>query len=794
MRMTQTIRRSLWLLLLLSLLAGCQSGAGVPLGGEGKILLWHGWSAAEAEVLDGILQNFNEIYPDVTVISQALPADELYQRYEQAARLGLGPDLFIGPGAWLLPLAEQGLIQDLRPLAPRTEDYLSGAVASLTTHDSRLYGLPLALRPVALFYNNRLVATPAATLDEWLAQAAAGQSIAFNANFQPAFWGIQAFGGRLFDEEGRVVLDQGGFANWVSWLLNAQSAPGFILSRDVASLRNLFFSGRTAYYTGSPDDLQAARAALGDDMVSVTTLPAGPNGPAGPLLEVEALYFNWAAPPAQTRQALLLAAFITNPSQSTTLMRETGRAPANRAVPVDARLYPVQAGFAAQARTAVAAPNLPQIALLVSRGDEIYRSVLEGVLEVNEATLLLTNEVNDAFGYARREAPPPACQAAGAISLWHPWDGRLAEALAQLAADYMRHCPGVNVLVSERPSAQIVDLYSRPAPRTNQNDRPDLVLGPSSWLLPFVAAESIQPLTGQISAEMRQRFIPVALNTVEVENDLYGVPYWLEIDVLYYNSQLVSDPPVTLAELRQKAGEGYQTALPLDFRQAYWGAAAFGAQLFSPEYRLSLVETGFVEWLAWLQQAQQDANILLYDDLASAQGAFVAGETAMLVGPASALGALEAQMPAAALRVTRLPAGPQGEARPWLQTAAFFMTAGLPEEQQALALGLLEFATNSANQTSLLTQARLTPVNVSVNTENAPIISSFLQSVSAAYAPPNVPQFTAVVENGPRVYAQLLENDVAPLAAACDFTRRVDAANGFPTAPADLPPECQAAP
>ncbi len=792
---TRSFFRYVYLICLLLLLVACQgqpaeSTNSSAASSRGKILLWHSWEGTEAQVLAAVLREFDQIYPNLSVISQAVPASELRQRYEQAARLGLGPDLFIAPGEWLVPLAEEELIQDLRPYAPSTENYLSSALASLT-YEQALYGLPLALRPMALYYNTALVDSPAATLDEWLAQTANGRSAAINVNFSAAFWGIQAFGGDLFDETGRTVLDQGGFANWLSWLRSAQSTPGMILSRDVDSLRDLFFSGKAAYYTGSPDDLPAARAALGVDGVSVTVLPAGPNGPSGPLLHVEAIYFNQASPAAQTRQALVLAAFLTNTTQSTTLMRELGRVPANRAVQVDPRLHPAEAGFAAQARTAVPVPHLPQAALVFSRGDEVTRSVLEGVLDVTEASTLLTNEVNDAFGYGRLDMPQEQCAISGVINVWQVEDSRLASVLRQTATDYMRRCPNAFIVVSEQPQTTIEAIYGQPAPLQSQNTRASLILGPDSWLLPFVQAGSIQPLTGLLTAEMRQRFVPAALSTVEMGGDLYGVPYWLELDVLYYNSQLVSDPPATLAELRQKASEGRKVALLLDFRRAYWGATAFGAQLFTPTYRLALAQTGFADWLAWLEQVQREPNILLIQDPAQAQAAFVAGEVALLIGPASMLGALEAQMAPDMLRVTRLPAGPQGEARPWLQTAVFYFANALNEEQQALALDFVTFATNSANQTALMTQTRLVPVNVNVNTENAPVISSFLQRVNSAFVPPNVPQLTAVLAYGPQVYTALLEDDVSPVDLACQLTRVVDSANGFSIAAAELPAICQ---
>ena len=43
---------------------------------------------------------------------------------------------------------------------------------------------------------------------------------------------VQAFGGRLFGEEYRVILDRGGFANWLAWLKDARDTPGMILDSN----------------------------------------------------------------------------------------------------------------------------------------------------------------------------------------------------------------------------------------------------------------------------------------------------------------------------------------------------------------------------------------------------------------------------------------------------------------------------------------------------------------------------------------------------------------------------------
>lgn len=789
--MDRTVKSPAFLLFILFflLLVGCQSAASAPVDSKGKLLLWHGWTDTEAETLANVLQKFNEIHPNVTVVSQQVPPENLLRQYEQAARLGLGPDLFIGPSEWLLPLADQGLILNISPFTPTTENYFSRALRTLT-YDDNLYGLPLSLRPIALYFNTDLVETPAANLDEWLAQAANGRSVAMDANFLPSFWGLQGFGGRLFDDNGRVVLDEGGYANWLRWMQSAQSGPGMILSRDNASLRALFFSGKAAYYTGSPDDLPAARAALGEERVAVAPLPNGPVGPSGPLLNVEAIYFNPASRPQQTEQALLLSAFLTNAAQATTLLREISRIPANRTVPVDPRLHPAEAGFAAQARTAVAITNVAHKETAVSLADDLNRAALAGAVDVTEATQTLANEVNRLYGFTVIAAQPERCQAEGLLRIWHPWNGRLATALDHFVAEYQTNCPNVEVVVLEISEARLRELYSTPRSGAEDGNLPDLLLGSSDWLVPFVTTQSIQPLNAYITPDIRQRFLPTALGTVEYQAELYGLPYWLDFNVLYLNNDLVSDPPLTLSDLRQ-AANGIGAALPTGFIDAYWGATAHGSTLFSNEYRLALAENGFVDWLTWLLEANSGTDILLDENPAPLQAAFLAGEKAMLVGSTTLFGELEQEMNGANLGVTQLPSGPGGAARPWLRTTAFFLTAGLSEEQRELALSFAFFATNASNQTYLMEQTRLVPVNVAVNVENAPFMSIMLQSANNTFVPPNVPQITAVLSQGNQLYRSVLSGQAEPLAATCQFTNNVDRANGFSVAEADLPLPCR---
>jgi len=74
-------------------------------------------------------------------------------------------------------------------------------------------------------------------------------------------------------------------------------------------------------------------------------------------------------------------------------MRELNRVPANPAVRVDQRIYPIVNGFAQQARTSVVIPNEIPKDLLVMTGNRAYASALSGLLTPAEAVCNFGEEI-----------------------------------------------------------------------------------------------------------------------------------------------------------------------------------------------------------------------------------------------------------------------------------------------------------------------------------------------------------------------------------------------------------------
>lgn len=391
------LRGWLWLGLftLLSItLAGCRPVAAsdsTPSRLTGRILVWHSWSGADTAVLNDLVTNFQVLHPNSHIILQYIPPAQLQADYLRATPLGFGPDLLIAPSELMLPLSNAGTLRDITPEidAAYRQNFLPQSVALGERH-GRVHAIPLALRPMGLFYNQRLIPTLPSiqTYDSLVLEASNGRPLGLNINPEPAYMGIGAFGPGMFTADGRLAATQPGLTNWLTWLSNNNQRRGVIITQDEILLKDRFMNEQLAYYPGFYDDWAEFSQALdvdGEEVVAIAPLPQGPFGQSRPLLRAELMFFNPTSSHNQYETALALARFLTNPEQSRRLMRETRRVPANQLVRVDAAVYPQIAAFAAQGRTAVAIPPAFRPHVLSPLTAGLYTSVLSGVSTPTQA-------------------------------------------------------------------------------------------------------------------------------------------------------------------------------------------------------------------------------------------------------------------------------------------------------------------------------------------------------------------------------------------------------------------------
>ena len=372
-----------------------------PVALVGTVKLWHSWTGKDDDALAAIVERFHQTSPNIQVETEFVEYGELAGAYTVAVKNGGGPDLILAPNWWirelaaskvLLPIENQINAQERAQFIPASLDNLVwGGI---------LYGLPTDYELVGLYFNRRLLdETDLPSTAEDLIQLTGespSQGAGIYASFYHLAWGIAAFGGTLFEEDGRVVLDQSeGTAEFLSWLQRADSTPGIFVSLDYGMLMDRFKKEEYALFIDGPWSIGELRQRFGDDL-GVSTLPAGHSGPARPWLSADGVFLNPAATSKQQDLALTFARYLTNVESASTLARIAGRLPAHK--DADLNGDALLAGFAEQAVNAVSQPHYPELDEVWGYANDMITQVLRGSRTPDEAVLEASTLINEANG------------------------------------------------------------------------------------------------------------------------------------------------------------------------------------------------------------------------------------------------------------------------------------------------------------------------------------------------------------------------------------------------------------
>jgi maltose-binding protein MalE len=196
---------------LLAALAACRAD-----DRRDTVVLWHSYGGDERAALEQIIADFNAGDSGIRIEPVAVAYDGFADKITSAIPNGNGPDLFIFAHDRLGDWRAAGLIEPI-------EYYVDDALAdrfrfqalALLARDGSLYGMPMAEKWTALYYNTDLVAVPPRTTDELRAIAAEldrrspGTFALAYQNMElygHAPW-LHAFGGSALDGAGEPDLD-----------------------------------------------------------------------------------------------------------------------------------------------------------------------------------------------------------------------------------------------------------------------------------------------------------------------------------------------------------------------------------------------------------------------------------------------------------------------------------------------------------------------------------------------------------------------------------------------------------
>ena len=363
--------------------------------------IWHTWPVPHAQALDQIIDGFKITHPDITMIVEYVPIEDFVDEFFNAEGIGIVPDLIIGMDTTTITelLGDEYLgdiqisyLSDMSLIDVEVDRLLPEAVDALTVNN-RLYALPFAGHTKVLFYNKNLVAQPATTLDELMDAVERGQQVAFSTDWYHAYWGIRAFGGTVFDEEGNVHVDEG-FIEWLTWLQGTQLNPYFQSSISYKESYDAFLDGQIAYLIGNSLDLPHLQNGVGTDVVGMTLLPtAGEH--RGSFLELETVVMT--ASSIQHENAGAFMRFLINQTQQRRLaISELGFIPMQQEIVFDKDIAPFASVLLNQRElgTIVALENVFVRDVLSGVGTLIHTQLLEGVLTPEKGAIQLYEDVS----------------------------------------------------------------------------------------------------------------------------------------------------------------------------------------------------------------------------------------------------------------------------------------------------------------------------------------------------------------------------------------------------------------
>jgi arabinogalactan oligomer/maltooligosaccharide transport system substrate-binding protein len=351
-----------------------------------EVTFWHAYGTGSNEevALTKVLAQAAIDLPQYKINVLQVPFSDIFNKYRTDVAAGGGPDMFVAPNDSLGDDARAGLLADITDLAmSKLGDYAPLSIEGMQL-EGKLYGIPESLKAVVFWYDKTKLATPPATTDELKKLMDGGTPIGISFGCYHSWGFFGAFGGQIFDSSWKVVADQGtGISDAMAYLNDLyQTAKKNGWPKTDSDGLAPFTEGKIVAITNGNWAMGDYQKALGDKL-AVAPLPAGPKGPANPLLGVDGYYIN---PNSQNKEAAIAVALYLTGAKAETEMMTAGHVPAiTTATVTNPLLQALQAAF----KNGYVRPQVKQLGLYWSNfcgTDQVYEKGVDPVTWVKDAT------------------------------------------------------------------------------------------------------------------------------------------------------------------------------------------------------------------------------------------------------------------------------------------------------------------------------------------------------------------------------------------------------------------------
>lgn len=374
------------------------------LGQTVTLTYWQYEFKTKVEAVNELIRRFEAQNPGIKVLHQTFPYDAYQQKVATSIPAGQGPDVVNLYYGWAPTWVKAGYLVPLpEDWAKRVDESFVPMVQAAKVA-GKLYGVPTAVRSLALFYNKDLfrqagLSGPPRTWGEFL-EAAKRLTVKQGNRFTQIGYGVapdgqdhhlvrevllRQFGGRPYSEDGRRVLylSEAGvraLTFYTDWVRKYEiGVPGFFPGNN--GYRDGFIAGKIGMIVDGSFAIgtiqQGARFNWG-----VAELPL--ERPGGRKANFGSFWMHALTPlatGAKREAALKFLAFLTSEETQRYWLEKVGELPASKALIRDPKLSlsPVYGPFVLSLGYAKATPFVDEAAQRKVMVDAINRVLLQGM-------------------------------------------------------------------------------------------------------------------------------------------------------------------------------------------------------------------------------------------------------------------------------------------------------------------------------------------------------------------------------------------------------------------------------
>lgn len=359
-----------------------------------EIVLWHSYRGLEQKALEKCVRIFAEKNTGIKLKTLQIPYDAFIDKISVAVPRGHGPDLFIMAhnmiGEWT---DEEKILQNITDMVEREslKEFIIETVRALV-YKQALYGLPLAYKNLALFYNKDIVDKPPETVEEMIKIATANTSekegkfgLAYEAGllFFHAPW-LFGFGGEIFSKGGGLAVNSPAVAESLAFARDLVNKHG-ITPRGVTSyiITSMFNSGNAAMVINGQWFLSEIERGVN---FGVAPLPAlSPERKPKPFLTIEAIFMTRNCKDKES--ALSVMKFLVSDESARIRAVEGRQTVANKKIYdlPEIKSDPIFEAFRKQAEDSTIIPSSPEMQVVWTTMDMAINGVVFGGKDIAQS-------------------------------------------------------------------------------------------------------------------------------------------------------------------------------------------------------------------------------------------------------------------------------------------------------------------------------------------------------------------------------------------------------------------------